>query len=442
MKCKKCISAGLAMALLLCLPLSTTAWANDQMSIIWLEEGLELCVTAGVEEGDLLPVKNQEGLYGFVDTTGQMVITPQYDSAASFSEGLAKVVLDGQISFIDLTGQVVFTLENASSAGNFSCGRAWYEEDGLVGVVDTEGNIIVEPKYENIGGYCEGYTWVSSGDLYGFIDSSGTQITGLIYGEAGSFHEGRAYVWTESDGYGYIDTTGTVVIDLQYTIASVFNDGYASVCLDGNFGFIDPDGNQLTDMTLGYSDTLYEGLALSRSEEGLYGFVDSLGQMVIEPAYKSVASFSGGLASVYDGEYFGYIDMNGDVVIPLEYKAAYRFSEGLGRVWDGSYYGFYNLEGELILPLEYDNVAAWNYVAIVEKDGLSGFFINPYYQAVSVEPYEAIPQLNLNWNRILRYGIFAVVALALIAAAVIPQIKSRTEAKARKDAQKAQKKKK
>ncbi|MCD8331106.1 MAG: WG repeat-containing protein, partial [Oscillospiraceae bacterium] len=118
---------------------------------------------------------------------------------------------DGQISYIDLTGDVAFTLEDADSAGNFSCGRIWYEVDGLVGVADTEGNIIVEPFYENIGGYSEGYTWVEASDLYGYIDLNGEAITDLVYGEAGSFSEGRAWVWPERAGYGYIDTKGNLV---------------------------------------------------------------------------------------------------------------------------------------------------------------------------------------------------------------------------------------
>jgi hypothetical protein len=38
-----------------------------------------------------------EGKYGFVDTTGKMVITPQFDGAKDFSEGLAAVrVLRGE----------------------------------------------------------------------------------------------------------------------------------------------------------------------------------------------------------------------------------------------------------------------------------------------------------------------------------------------------------
>ncbi|MCD8375798.1 MAG: WG repeat-containing protein [Oscillospiraceae bacterium] len=447
MKLKRLLAAGLTAALLLSLPM--TAWAEDEtdgqdeISIIWLEDGLELCVTSGVETGDLLPVKNGEGLYGYVDLTGQVVIEPQYDDAASFSEGLARVELDGVISFIDLNGDVAFTLEDADSAGSFSCGRVWYEVDGLVGVADTEGNIILEPYYENIGGYSEDYTWVEANDLYGYIDLDGEAITNLIYGEAGSFHEGRACVWTEDEGYGYIDTSGELVVELQYTTATSFNDGYACVSLDGGFGFIDLDGNVVVELTLGYTDALYDGLAWSRDNDaGLYGFVDSMGQMVIEPEYNYASAFSGGLASVYDGEYFGYIDMEGNVVIPLEYKAVYRFSEGLGRVWDGTYYGFYNLDGELILPLEYDSAAAWNYVAVVEKDGLHGFFINPYYESVSVTAHQATRQLNLNWSRILRYGIFVLIALALIAAAVIPQIKSRAEKKALKESQRAAKSKK
>ena len=46
------------------------------------------------------------GKYGFIDSTGKMVIAPQFDKATSFIlEGLAQVWKDGKVYFIDETGK-------------------------------------------------------------------------------------------------------------------------------------------------------------------------------------------------------------------------------------------------------------------------------------------------------------------------------------------------
>jgi len=43
----------------------------------------------------LFPVE-QSGKFGYIDKTGNIIIKPQFDSAWDFSEGLARVSIDGK----------------------------------------------------------------------------------------------------------------------------------------------------------------------------------------------------------------------------------------------------------------------------------------------------------------------------------------------------------
>lgn len=45
--------------------------------------------------------------YGFIDTTGRLVIEPWFAQACDFKNGLAKVNQSGKWGFIDVTGNVV-----------------------------------------------------------------------------------------------------------------------------------------------------------------------------------------------------------------------------------------------------------------------------------------------------------------------------------------------
>ena len=46
------------------------------------------------------------GKWGFVDSTGQMTIEPQYDAAKSFNIGLGAICVDGKWGYINSNGTV------------------------------------------------------------------------------------------------------------------------------------------------------------------------------------------------------------------------------------------------------------------------------------------------------------------------------------------------
>ena len=50
-----------------------------------------------------------ENKWGYIDRTGKMVISPQFDDADSFEGGLAKVKIGDEFGYIDKTGKYVWT---------------------------------------------------------------------------------------------------------------------------------------------------------------------------------------------------------------------------------------------------------------------------------------------------------------------------------------------
>ncbi|MEY4765511.1 MAG: hypothetical protein RI907_2184 [Pseudomonadota bacterium] len=70
--------------------------------------------------------------------------------------------------------------------------------------------------------------------------------------------------------------------------------------------------------------------------EGLWGFVDVAGRMVIAPAYDAVEPFSNGLAAARRGERWGYLDLQGQWHIQPRFEAAAPFdAQGAWAVADG-----------------------------------------------------------------------------------------------------------
>lgn len=64
------------------------------------------CFAGIFVSGDLIRVKI-DGQWSFLDKNGEIIAKPEFDSASTFSEGLARVGLNGKIGFIDKSGKIV-----------------------------------------------------------------------------------------------------------------------------------------------------------------------------------------------------------------------------------------------------------------------------------------------------------------------------------------------
>src|SRR3954463_10837627 len=83
---------------------------------------LSVALTSQAQNKDsvgLFPIR-QDGKWGYINRTGEVVIKPQYDDAWDFSEGLAYVRAGMRRGLIDKTGQMVIELQQVDFAGRFS----------------------------------------------------------------------------------------------------------------------------------------------------------------------------------------------------------------------------------------------------------------------------------------------------------------------------------
>lgn len=128
---------------------------------------------------DSLTVFCRKDRRGFLDVNdGTIVIEAQYDKAWVFSEGVAAVVKDSRIGFINARNEVVIPFRYYYSARN---GRAidyvfrdgyctMTDERGACGVIDRDGNWVIEPQYDCIWTpHGDGYRVVKDGDKYGLL---------------------------------------------------------------------------------------------------------------------------------------------------------------------------------------------------------------------------------------------------------------------------------
>lgn len=200
------------------------------------------------------------GRHGFIDRSGEFAIRPSFLHASDFSDGMARVVVEGpcmfyedgpcpgggllggsgqaanevppcKFTFVDRRGSVLE--ERFDGAQDFSEGLAAVKRGGKWGFIDKSGRLVVEPRFDDASGFKDGRALVMQGGLYGFIDERGEFVVPPRYKYAEDFSEGLAAVGVlhseEPAGVYYIDRSGRVRIPGPFHVAGRFFKGLAHV---------------------------------------------------------------------------------------------------------------------------------------------------------------------------------------------------------------------
>jgi hypothetical protein len=144
--------------------------------------------------------------WGYINHAGQFVTRPQFDDAASFSEGLASVAIARKISPPEKEPTLVEQLLSPKP----------FESPNRYGFINKAGEIVVPTTYNYASDFSGGLAPVCTGDRQdgkcGYINAAGEVAIEFRFDGAGNFSEGLAPVRVGKK-YGYIDKTGHYVSD-------------------------------------------------------------------------------------------------------------------------------------------------------------------------------------------------------------------------------------
>ncbi|NOS84477.1 MAG: WG repeat-containing protein [Ignavibacteria bacterium] len=134
----------------------------------------------------------ENGLYGYIDSTGTIVIPPKYKGAGEFSEGLAPV-----------------------------------RENGYYGYIDETGKYISPPVYDFCEPFKNGLGKIYLNGKVNFIDKAGIQLIDFIFNDASDFENGIAIVSMTYRKQGAINRTGKLLLDTVYERVESRDEGVA-----------------------------------------------------------------------------------------------------------------------------------------------------------------------------------------------------------------------
>ncbi|MHB1457563.1 MAG: WG repeat-containing protein [Armatimonadota bacterium] len=288
--------------------------------------------------------------WGYLDSRGHTVISPQFAAAFPFSDGLACVVRQipriapgdpppgpVTIDYIDKSGKTRFSKTVSAAAS---------------GYVDIYGTTMI---YRRMG-FHEGLAEVQKGDMWGFMDRNGRVVIPPRYADVGTFSQGLAFVTDVSEKQrlfdktrtrrsAFIDSRGREAFKLANGVrAEPFSEGLSAVQIRYRKPplavLIDRTGRIITRTPFDEIGPMHDGRAAVRvgdTATGKWGFIDSSGRLIIKPRFDEVGEFSDGLAMVRIGSLesgwitgrTGFIDAFGKMVIKPKYSWVEPFHEGL-----------------------------------------------------------------------------------------------------------------
>jgi len=298
------------------------------------------------------------GGYGYINRQGMLVIENQFRDAKDFSDGLARVKIDGKWAYIDKGGKPVIKtdLDYATALGDFSCGLAAMKKDDKWGFIDKSGAFVIEPTYEDVGGFHEDLARVkvrtpkleNLGKIkefrWGYINPKGEFIIPPAFAEASDFADGIARVCEPKLGCGYIDKTGGLDAEEWHAVpnGTVIQEGLAPAY--GRYEGGHPGAG------IGYQ---------------FAGYMDRFGKVVVKPRFEQALGFSGGLARArWDNRRWENVQ-EGRAELVRPYLVDQVLREG--DVWSSLGYGrvgFVDRKGEFVIQPEYDLLYAF-------RDGLA-----------------------------------------------------------------------
>jgi tetratricopeptide (TPR) repeat protein len=242
-----------------------------------------------------------EGFWGLARLDGSILIPTEYDKISNFSGDRAIAKKDGEIFAVDRNGNRIAKLHaNAVDFGSFSSNRVTLLIDGRWHRATGEFEMGAA-TFEKIGMHVDGNAPAMENGRWGVVNLAAEWVIPAEYDEVIMDELGRAYgqgaVFVRNGNRVNLIVGGEHIGDTYEDARPFGEDYYAAV-----------------------------------KKNGLWGFINTSGELVIDYQFEDALSFGQHLAAVKIGEFWGYISIYGNIAIEPEYLQAKNFSSGSAPV--------------------------------------------------------------------------------------------------------------
>ncbi|MCM1176220.1 MAG: WG repeat-containing protein [Clostridium sp.] len=256
---------------------------------------------------DTLTVFSLNGKRGFLNVNdGRRVIEAQYDKAWVFSEGLAAVVKGTSIGFINSKNELVIPFGYYYSYRNGWTIDYIFRDSyctmtdlrGACGLIDKEGNWVIEPRYDCIWAPNEtGFRIVKDGDKYGLLNPELEFVLQIEYDCIGFAEDNAGIILSQNGRKWQTDFSGNItrqfIVDATDWIyipdfhrdeedESMVLSDYVRYWIDGKVGVLHRDEGRIVIPAIYESVNMLSGslFEVQLRQEGSFILIDADGNIV------------------------------------------------------------------------------------------------------------------------------------------------------------------
>ncbi|MHA1149895.1 MAG: WG repeat-containing protein [Promethearchaeota archaeon] len=234
------------------------------------------------------------GKWGLINKEGNQILDFLYDEIFNFSENKALVKFNSNWAYINKKGDIIKTLRNdiqkiKSFKGKTAKIKTY--KDKHYGLINSEGEIILEPIYEKIRD-SDCAAWVKTEESWLIFNKESKKLIELDiqFDSVNDFIKNEARICVRGNKWGLVNKTGEILAKPQYAYINYYRDGFMWVNVGGKHG--------------------YGGI-----RGGKWGVIDIKGQFIVEPIFDWIWHFwDDELLEVTIGDKKGYATWKGKII--------------------------------------------------------------------------------------------------------------------------------
>lgn len=327
---------------------------------------------------------DMNGMSGFINSVGRVVVPAKYDVVGDFKNGHAvvgkyvpvktvtvdkktkkkvtKTVMVMKYTAINRYGKELTKFEY-DSFWNFNGGFAKVEKAGKYGKVNVYGKTVIPVMYNYLEDYEYGFLKANLNGKLGLINAYNKTILAFNYDMIEGFGDGLGEVKGVKKiknlakvhvkgKVGLINQMGKVVLKPSYFDVSEFGKNFAVVTKKNpksvRVGLVDKTGKLVVETIYDRFENL-NGSYVKIWDQKRVGLVNPMGKIVVRPIYDSITTYmSNGLAKMSKDKKFGLVDMNGVEVVAPKYDMIKDLVGGYMEYKKGKEVGYLDATGKVV----------------------------------------------------------------------------------------------
>jgi hypothetical protein len=358
--------------------------------------------------------------YGLIDLENKLLIPLSYSHIYPLgSLRYAVENFEHKTAIFSEDGKQVSTF-SIDSISTFQKDFAVIHEDQRQGVIDREGQVMLEPVYQTIKINADGsisvkkpnsFSWlnkdnkevkeinadsieivaknvlkVTNAGLIQLTDVNFRPVSSMLFSHVGEFINGKACFTQPATKKGVIRHDGKVIVQPIYTAVEITKNHFR-VKSNDRWSLLDSSGKVLTQKPYQFIGE-NNGTFFPAQLRGYWGGIDQNGKEIIACAHDSIVQLLNDLVVVKFKGKFGVIDVNENWILSPNHDRLQLISNDRYLQTNGTNTFLKSLKGDLIYfsenKLQFNDGHLWEYLpdGVIWKINLDGLIVDRELQAV------------------------------------------------------------